>query len=226
VAASGSTVVVTGTAGRRAYVVVSRDRGRTWSATRLVGVRPGDPVTAAATSGRTVAAVSVIDGTVTAQISRDRGRSWSRSTVARKGFIASAAALGDRVVVMGRGTGTAVWVRTWRAGTWGPRRAVPTRPSNLGPTPLLALRGRSQVGILWTWRSTQVVDDGWTLDLQVLWRQSGDDGRTWSAYEQVSTEPGFNVAEHVMWRSTGQVYAVWERRTKAGYVGTHVRVRP
>jgi hypothetical protein len=232
VAATGATVAVTGWRGSASYVVVSQDAGRTWTARRVAA---GGLTPTVAASGRTVALARAERGSAEVRVSLDRGRTWQpwrRLGTATTGVQVSLAVLRDRVVVTGgTGDGGRAWVRTRESGRWGRASVLPTPASTGTVRPLLALRGSDGVGVLWSWRSSRLADEGWTFDNQVLWLQSADGGRTWARPVQVSTEAGANEATSVLWRSDGTLYASWVRHLRPTGVDQpsiavpHLRVR-
>lgn len=228
-------------AGRRLYVAytdtrsgairlaMSRDRGVTWSTTRLgtttrrsfPGVS-GEPVVVA--RGSTVAVAWLKDGAGTVRFRRsmDRGANWSKArtlgTGDGQGAQPGLAIRGDRIAVAWVDA-KAVRVRIRDAGGWGTLRTVePPAGAKVYATVLdvdVDLHGTAAVGVGFSACWQDCAGD-WPGYADALWSESASNGGSWTTPEVVlaggehpsGDGPVVVIRADVFWAPDGTRYLV------------------
>jgi hypothetical protein len=227
ITASGSSVYLTFSDLRNdsTRVVSSHDGGRVWTSATVglgfdedfEGVPTALPVIAAA--GDQVLVAWLADGNLaTARVSTDGGDHWSDETALGEG-LASAAARGGRLAILGSAPGGDTWLRMWSSGDWADPVDVPEISLGIevaaAVAPDLVLQSDHRVGIVY---SAQVDVDEETADTweEITWVTSSDDGATWHAALRVSRAGGPDDAyvatkPTAVWLENGRLWIAWDQ---------------
>jgi hypothetical protein len=196
----------------------------------------GWPVIAGAGSNVVVAWVADASGAIKVRTSTNHGNTWSsvRTLVGSGGASPAVSAAGGRLAVSWVDTAArALRLKVWSSGSWHTTRTVatysPTRTYKAFGASAIALAGAKTVGVAWVACRQADCSASSTTGVDVRWRESSDNGKTWKHVHGVASYTDgsarrINDDPSVVLAGTSKRYVTYNTTSASGG-SSRVRIR-